>query len=1196
MGSASACFAGSNLWGDSMRLWPAHWRLVSYSVIAASICLSQQIGAQTTTSGALTGVITDQTNAILPDASVEIRDSAKGTTQSTKTDRDGAYQFAFLAPGKYMLIVWHDGFREERRTADVLLGPPVTVNIVLRVATATSEVRVSDEVPLIKAENGDVSETLDQKQVSELPNQGNDLTNVVQIAPGVVMNTQNSAAPFSILGMPGTSYLLTIDGLRATENGFHNQLTGPLALVMGLNQIEEASVVSTGYSGQFGGAAGGNITYITKSGSAQFHGNAEYYWNGTILNANNYFLNAAGLERPVDVANQWAGSLGGPIKKDKLFFFVDSEGLRVTVPQILFLVTPSPEFQVATLAHIRSLFGVGLASDKFYQQVFDLYNATPGANRAMPGSGTPGDPSGCTGFQDPNDENGFGHGNVPCAVHFFNVRSRPSQDTLTAGRLDWNISNTDRAFLRVQYEDGHAATHIDPISPVFDSESTAPWWQGQIAETHTWPSGASQFLLAGSSHFYATKMLRPQQALSLLPATLIFGSGNFNGLREGDAGNPRGSIYGTPLQFLISEDVMKVWRSHKVGLGASFETIRWDMWQYSFNSLGTLNPLTLDAFYQGGVDPAVLTKTDPNPDYTQLFQSFPSMLRQRMAFHSFGIYGQDEWHARKNLSLTFALRVEHQSNPTCEHDCFVRMDGPFESVSHDPNQPYNRALSGHEHAFLKMDAVLWSPRFSFAWQPLGVSRGTVLRGGIGVFYDPVPGGPALWFSDNPPLVNSYNVFNDNLAPGEKTNLLADASASNDAFVYGFNSGQTLAQIQAAVLKVSPAGFSPLSGVTFPDAVMHAAQYQKWSLELQQALGTHSSVSAAYYGFHGIHGMMQNADANAWGFGTLPAGRCPDPKPDCAPDPRFGGVATISSPAISNYNGVVTSFQHRFSRWTSGMFQINYTFGRVLDEVSNGGLFQFTHGSTLQTLDPKKLKRSYGPAEQDVRHLLNANYVWELPVKAVLGGHGPNSLVNGWQVSGTVFVRSGFPYTVFGGTPDLEQRNFYGLLYAVPVAPFGHDLPCGKGAVFTRPVVHLCQIPQVQQDGTPNPQARFVQDGCETGFDTGKLGAFPECNGLPVSFVQSRNRFRGPGYFNTDFTIMKNTKIPGWESASLGVGFQFFNVLNHPNFDLPDNFIGSGYQFFGVITGLNGPPTNLMGNNLSGDNTRRLIQVRAQLQF
>jgi hypothetical protein len=466
-----------------------------------------------------------------------------------------------------------------------------------------------------------------------------------------------------------------------------------------------------------------------------------------------------------------------------------------------------------------------------------------------------------------------------------------------------------------------------------------------------------------------------------------------------------------------------------------------------------------------------------------------------------------------------------------------------------------------------------------------------------VFYDPVPGGPTLWFSSNPPLVNSYNVFNDNLAPGEKTNLLADAAASNEAFLKGFHSGQTLAQIQAAVSKVNPAGFSPPAGITFPDAVMHAAQYQKWSLELQQALGTRSSVSASYYGFHGIHGMMQNANANAWGFGTLPAGRCLDPKPDCAPDPRFGGVITVSSPAISNYNGVVASLQHRFTRLTPGLFQVNYTFGRALDEISNGGLFPFTHGSTQQTLDPRNLRRSYGPAEQDVRHSLNANYVWELPVKAAVGGRGPNSMVNGWQISGTVFARSGFPYTVFGGFPALEQRNFYGLLYAVPVAPLGHDPPCGKGAVFTQRVVHLCQIPQVLQDGvTPNPQARFVQGGCETGFDTGKLGAFPDCNGRTVSFVQSRNRFRGPGYFNTDFTIMKNTKIPGWENASLGVGFQFFNLLNHPNFDLPDNFIGSGYQFFGLISGMNGPPTTLMGNNLGGDNTRRLIQVKAQFQF
>src|SRR5262249_41222366 len=148
-------------------------------------------------------------------------------------------------------------------------------------------INVADETPLIHGDNGDVSATVDQKQISEVPNQANDLTNVVQIAPGVLMNTAGSiGASFSILGMPGTSYLYAIDGVNNNETGFSNQLVGSLGVMMGQNEVQEASVVSTGYSGQFGGAAGGNINYVTKSGTGGFHGNAQYYWNGTVLNAN----------------------------------------------------------------------------------------------------------------------------------------------------------------------------------------------------------------------------------------------------------------------------------------------------------------------------------------------------------------------------------------------------------------------------------------------------------------------------------------------------------------------------------------------------------------------------------------------------------------------------------------------------------------------------------------------------------------------------------------------------------------------------------------------------------------------------------------------------------------------------------------------------------------------------------------------
>src|SRR5262249_13300155 len=155
----------------------------------------------------------------------------------------------------------------------------------------------------------------------------NDLTYIVQTAPGVVMNTDvQGGANFSILGMPGFSYLHTMDGMNDNDNDINLSQVGALILLLCQNQIQEATLVSTGYSGQFGGAAGGNIDYLTKSGSNEFHGNMQYYWNGRAFNANNWFNKAFDEPRLFSIANQWAASFGGPIKKNKLFFFFDTEG------------------------------------------------------------------------------------------------------------------------------------------------------------------------------------------------------------------------------------------------------------------------------------------------------------------------------------------------------------------------------------------------------------------------------------------------------------------------------------------------------------------------------------------------------------------------------------------------------------------------------------------------------------------------------------------------------------------------------------------------------------------------------------------------------------------------------------------------------------------------------------------------------
>ncbi len=239
-----------------MRLRPMSVFLLAVLLVTTSS--ANKLNAQTTTSGGLTGVVTDPSHAVVRDAGVEIKDDAKGATQSTKTDREGVYGFFFLAPGRYALTVTHAGFQKESRTVNVLLGPPVSVNATLQVAKASTSVSVTAEAPLIQAENGDVSTTMNEKQVSEIPNPGNDLTYIAQIAPGAIMNTDtsntygNSIGNFSILGMPGASYHYTLDGMTDNENGNNGVLGGALGLALGLNQVQEATVVSTGYSGQFG--------------------------------------------------------------------------------------------------------------------------------------------------------------------------------------------------------------------------------------------------------------------------------------------------------------------------------------------------------------------------------------------------------------------------------------------------------------------------------------------------------------------------------------------------------------------------------------------------------------------------------------------------------------------------------------------------------------------------------------------------------------------------------------------------------------------------------------------------------------------------------------------------------------------------------------------------------------------------------
>src|SRR5262249_50414303 len=289
-------------------------------------------------------------------------------------------------------------------------------------------------------------------------------------------------------------------------------------------------------------------------------------------------------------------------------------------------------------------------------------------------------------------------------------------------------------------------------------------------------------------------------------------------------------------QYQILNDFSKVYGRHTLKVGVNFR--RNDITDYSPGLFTTGEAIGVDqgSFLAGtaGV-------------FTQAFKIRPT---QPIALYSLGLYAQDEWSVRPNFRLTLGLRAEHDSNPVCQTNCFARLTGDFNSISHDINTPYNQAIrTGLHQALPAYTRIGWEPRLGFAWTPRGAGTDTVVRGGIGIFHDFFPATVADSFLNNPPVYNQFFVGPGTLAPGTPGNVLSQAAAANSAFANGFASGGTLSSITAATL---PNVFFP-PGFFSSARSIHAPQYQEWNFELQQGIGQKTSLSINYVGNHQIFG-------------------------------------------------------------------------------------------------------------------------------------------------------------------------------------------------------------------------------------------------------------------------------------------------------------------------------------------------------
>jgi len=1127
--------------------------LVLIAVVA--LLLPGMLVGQSMTQGAISGTITDPTGAVVANVMVKAANLGKGYTREATTNAQGVFQIPLADPGTYTIEVSAAGFKTYSAKTEVNVGQTTVVNAKLEVGTASGTVvEVNAAAEILQTEAADMTTAFDKNLVANMPNGGNDLTAIAYTTPGVTMNSGGGYGNFNVEGLPATSNVFTIDGENQMDPFMNLNNSGPTNLMLGKNSIEEATVVTNAYSGQYGQQAGAQVNFVSKGGTNAIHGNLQYQWTGRVLDANDWFNTefTPNTPRPFANNNQWAASLGGPIKKDKTFFFLDTEGIRYIVPATDTVQIPTAQFLTDTITNL-GLVGASTATVNTYKAAQTIWNAA-GA-KALGATTFPISAGSCNdGFTGAAVDTGAGAAGGPggagCIEQFTANAGLPAHEWLFIGRFDQNIGNKDRAFFRFDIDRGIQATYADPIDPAqFSAASFQPAYNSALTWSHTFSGTSTNQFVAALSYYGATFQEItngvPPNGDSPFPYSLfLVAEVPVYPLNYLNIIFPQGR---NVTQFQFIDDFSKVIGRHNLKFGGNYR--RYDLTNYDASEYSTPEVVPgLTDFFAGGT--------------TEYFQNNPLHLTAPMNTGGFGIYAMDEWAVTSALKVTLSLRAEHNFNPTCDNNCFANLSAPFSQVETQGfSTPYNQALLiNRKDAFNSVDNVNWSPRVGFTWSPMA-SRKTVLSGGIGIFYDAFPALITDSFVNVPYLV-PVGLFGADfgLPPviwGDPAGAAATVLNTANAIRNGAPASGTCPAIPSLANGLTAAELTgPCVGGAVPSVTgflgkLRTPQYQEWNLQVQQEIDSKSRITIAYVGNHGIFEPYPNGTLNATaaiaGFAST------------TPDARFGGVTQWQSGARSNYNGFTASYTRRM---TAG-FVINaaYTWAHSLDEISNGALLGYGQNDLLGQINPACFAcNNYGNADYDIRHSFNANYVWTEPYH--FGNPILNGILGGWMVSENFITRTGLPFSVTDGTASITNG----------------------GAGATAPAQELGPAQQKCTNGLSQcyNSAEFAPAGPTT---------FP---------TQNRNQFRGPGFFDSDFTVNKNFKIR--ERMTFTVGANIYNVFNHPNFQNPHTAWTSptcsstSPAGCAEITGQAAPPTGPYGSFFQGLPAGRSGQFQAKLTF
>jgi Carboxypeptidase regulatory-like domain len=1127
--------------------------------------------AQSRATGSIAGTVRDPASAVVPNAAVTLSSLDTEETQSNKTNGDGVYSFTQLKPGHYQVSVTMVGFAKMVKTTSVEVGQTSLVDLTLQITKGTETIEVTTGAPLISSEPGVVT-NFTPMEIALLPAPGGDMTTIAFTAPGVVVAPGSGYGNFTVNGLPGTSNLFTVNGENAMDPYFNINTSGASNMMLGINEVQEAAVVTNPYSGQYGQLVGAQVSYVTKSGTNGFHGNADWWWNGRAMNSNDFFSNASSAPRPFSNANQWAASIGGPVIKDHTWFFVDTEGLRFILPNVNVETMPTPAFATAIVNNITALEPNELPA---YQDMFKIY-ATASAGKVLsPVSVQNGDE--CDTVALP----GWKAGST-CANTFVTTPTSFTKEWILAGRIDQKLTSNDDLFFRFKLDHGLQPTIVDPLTPAFDATSSPPSWDYQVNLRHVFNSNVTNVFTATVSHYDAQFFQNESAWRAVFPYGGVFTTfdDGFSSINTQVNAFPQGRNI-TQYQFI--DDFSWTRGRHSLKFGVNFR--RYDVSDHNFfniNPTTTFYDLTSTKLGRNGMTGMQAYANGLAQVYTQQYSPSTDV---PIALWGVGFYMEDQWKVTPHLTLMGALRFEKNANPVCNTNCLSDFKTSFPNLasvtSISPGDvPYSSDINTALHqAYPGVDPINLSPRLSFNWAPgannhfpfFSGGNKTAISGGVGIFYDNPEAGLVDYLLGNPPRSVLFNV-----APLDANSqtigiLPFDSSAANGGPA-SFATASSNFDINKSYNQLSTI-LNPIIGSTPPISIssiqgtIHSPQAQEWNLKVDQEITQSTAVSVSYNGNHSIHILYFDNWWNALALNSVFA-NVPGINPN--PVPNYGTVTTIQSGAVSNYNGVTATVRVMHHSWL--MAHVNYTYSHTLDESSNGGIVPIGgwagggpagFGGNIQTqINPVNLRaNNYGNADYDVRNLVTSDFVVVPPTH--LENRLLKGLLGGWQWSGKVYAHSGLPYSVYDGNTGGDLLNG-GIALGDLITP-GASNSCGSGAAYTNTNIKPCLN-----------SAAFASN--VTAYTT-----YPN---------QTRNQFRGPNYIDFDMGVYKT--FPVRDRFTFGLGATAFNVFNHPNFNLPDNELGSPQ--FGQIESMQGVPVSPFGNFLGFDSSIRVVQLTARFIF